>query len=98
VDLSRKRFLDHGQGGTSNAAGQPAVTGFGEFFVDQLRVGHVERWKDEMGTPIQAGLYAPTTVNTWLAILRVVMKAAVREFDLPKLATEGDRNFDTSGT
>ena len=33
-----------------------------------------------MGTLIQAGVYAPTTVNTWLAILRVVMKAAVREF------------------
>lgn len=58
-------------GGTSDAAGEPAVTGFGEFFVDQLRVGHVERWKDETGTLIQVRLYAPTTVNTWLAILRV---------------------------
>jgi integrase len=49
-----------------------------------------------MGVLISAGLCSPNTVNSWLAALRVVMKAAVREFDLPKLATEGVTNFDAS--
>lgn len=40
--------------------------------------------------------FGPSRNNSWLAVLRVVMKAAVREFDLPKLCTEGVTNFDAS--
>jgi integrase len=35
-------------------------------------------------------------VNGWLAILRVIMKAAKRKFSLVHLATEGVTNFDVS--
>ena len=45
---------------------------------------------------IKAGHYAPTTANGWLSILRVIMRAAKRTFDLPRLATEDVTDFDTS--
>ena len=49
-----------------------------------------------MAPLIAAEDYSPTTVNGWLAILRVIMKAAKRKFSLPHLATEGVENFDLS--
>lgn len=48
------------------------------------------------GADRPAGDYQPTTINGWLAILQVVMKAAKRKFALPHLATEGIRAFDSS--
>jgi hypothetical protein len=45
---------------------------------------------------ITAGDYAPPTVNGWLAVLKVVMKAAKRQLALPTLATEGISSFDES--
>lgn len=45
---------------------------------------------------IEAGDYSPTTLNGWLSVLKVVMKAAKRELSLPHLATEGVTSFDTS--
>jgi integrase len=76
---------------------QPSsVPGFGELFVDQIQSGHVDRWKELMGGLMRAGQYSPNTVNSWLAVLRVVLKAAKRDFELPKLATDGVPNFDAS--
>jgi integrase len=49
-----------------------------------------------MARLIAAGDYSPTTVNGWLAILRVIMKAAKRKFGLAHLATEDVTNFDVS--
>lgn len=49
-----------------------------------------------MGRLVAAGHYAPTTANGWLSILRVVMKAVRREFELPMAATEGVDDFDAS--
>jgi integrase len=45
---------------------------------------------------IEAGDYSPTTLNGWLSVLKVVMKAAKRQFSLSHLATEGVESFDTS--
>jgi len=61
------------------------VSGLGEFFIDKLDVPHVESWREGMGTLVSAGDYSPTTVNGWLAVLRVIMKAAKREFRLAHL-------------
>jgi integrase len=49
-----------------------------------------------MAELIAAGDYSPATVNRWLATLRVIMKAAKREFGLGHLATEGVGSFDLS--
>ena len=73
-----------------------AVEGFGELFVDQIRTSHVEVWKEQVGPLIGERIYAPTTVNGWLSILRVVMKTAALDFELPRVATEGVRDFDES--
>ena len=57
---------------------------------------HVETWKSRVADLIAAGDYAPTTVNGWLSVLRVIMKAAKREHQLTHLATEHIDNFDVS--
>ena len=77
-------------------AGSDNVPGFGEMFVDQMQVVHVLNWKTGIARLIAAGSYSPTTANGWLAILRVIAKAAKRELALPIDATEGVTYFDTS--
>lgn len=77
-------------------AGTREVPGFGEMFLDQIRVVHVEEWRAGIGTLITRGEYAPTTANGWLHIFRHIMKCAVREFELARNPTEGVRAFDTS--
>lgn len=72
------------------------VSGFGEIFIHKLHVTHVERWRADMSELIAAGDYAPTTLNGWLAILRVILKAAKRDFGLDHVATVGIEDFDTS--
>ncbi len=88
--------LEHLIAGTEGNKSGRFVPGFGEFFIDKLDVPHVEAWREGMGTLIRGGDYSPTTVNGWLAVLRVIMKAAKREFRLAYLATEDVKNFDTS--
>ncbi|HSC86453.1 MAG TPA: hypothetical protein VLC09_04255 [Polyangiaceae bacterium] len=53
-----------------------SVPGFGYFVLDEIRGVHIEKWKDGMARLIDAGAYSPTTINSWLSILRVVSKAA----------------------
>jgi integrase len=91
-----KCTLEHLVDGIRDSDGRVAVRGFGEIYLDRIRVGHVEEWKADVGKLLQAGRYAPTTANSWLAILRTIMKAAKREFELPRLATEGVADFDLS--
>lgn len=93
--LRWKHTLEHLIGGTFHEDGKLAVLGFGELFVDEIRASHIEAWKTGIGKLIRAGRYSPNTVNSWLSVLRVVMKEGKRDFDLPGLATEGVKNFDT---
>jgi integrase len=72
------------------------VRGFGEMYIDRIAIAHVEEWKEQVAALIAAGDYAPTTANGWLAILRVIVKAAKRRHKLPILATEGVTGFDES--
>jgi integrase len=88
--------LEHLIGGISDDDGVLVVPGFGELFVDQIRASHVEAWKVGAGRLIQAKRYAPTSANSWLAILRTILKRAKRDFDLTHVATEGVKDFDTS--
>ena len=77
-------------------AGTDTVPGFGEMFVDQIQVAHVLSWKTGIAKLVGASHYSPSTANGWLAILRVITKAAKRELGLPGDATEGVAYFDTS--
>jgi integrase len=88
--------LEHLIAGTTGEKSERFVSGFGEFFLDKLHVSHVEQWKTGIAGLIAAGDYAPTTANSWLSILRVILKAAKREFQLQHLATDGVEDFDTS--
>lgn len=88
--------LLHLIGGTDGEKSKKHVDGFGDFFVDRIRVDHVEAWKAGVAELIASGDYAPTTANGWLAVLVVIMKAAKRKFRLRFLATEDVTAFDTS--
>ena len=72
------------------------VTDFGDFYLDKLRASDLEVWRRRQAERVAAGEYAPATVNGWLAILRVILKAAKRQLGLELDATEGVRFLDTS--
>lgn len=91
-----KDVLEHLIGGTTGKASRKFVAGFGDYFLDRICTEHVERWKAEFADLIAAGDYSPTTWNGWLAILKVILKAAKRQFRLPELATDGVTPYDTS--
>jgi integrase len=96
---SRERWrhtLEHLIGGTEGEESGLYVEGFGDFFVDKIGASHVEAWKVQLAKLIAAEDYAPTTVNGWLSVLRVILKAAKYRFRLPELVTEGVSNFDVS--
>jgi integrase len=88
--------LEHLIAGTTGPTSGQYVPGFGDYFVDKIETRDVERWKEGMAALVAAGDYAPTSVNTWLSVLSVVMKAAKRTFDLPTIVTDGVRFLDTS--
>ena len=83
--------------GTKDAAGRLLVRGFGEFFVDEIRTMHIEKWKAQVTTKLlDAGVYAPTTANGWLDVLKGILKAAKRDLELPRNPAEDVEAFDTS--
>jgi integrase len=88
--------LEHLIGGTTGARSGMVVAGFGDFFVDKIETRDVERWKEQLAGLVAAGDYAPTTINTWINVVRVIMKAAKRAFDLPTVVTDGVRCLDTT--
>jgi integrase len=82
--------LRHLIGGTEN------VKGFGEMFIDQIRPAHIEEWKLGVARLINEERYRPATTNGWLAILRVILKAAKVKRLVKYDPSEGIRAFDTS--
>lgn len=75
-------------------AGTKGVSGFGDFYMDEIRVTHVEEWKAEMAKLVATGKYEPTTVNGWIGILFVILRRAQAEFDLKHDATKGVKLLD----
>lgn len=69
---------------------------FKSFYVDALRRADVEQWKASVGRMIRAGEYSPNTANGWLAVLRVIITAAVAEFELERNPMLGVTPFDAS--
>ena len=72
------------------------IPAFGEFFVDQLGYADIEAWQTEMAKLVQQDQLSPHTVNDWIAVLRVIVSAFVREFRLAENPIDGIRNLDTS--
>lgn len=69
---------------------------FGEFYIDAIGTEDIEAWLTKVGERVKAGEYSPHTVNSWMAMLRVIMNSAVKEYHLernPIMAVEG---IDTS--
>jgi integrase len=75
---------------------QRLIEAFGDHYLDRLHVSHVEAWREAQAVRVAKGELSPTTVNGYLAILRVVMKAARRKFQLVHDAMDGVENLDTS--
>jgi integrase len=88
--------LEHLIGGTTGPISGKHVTGFGDYFVDKIEPRDIEKWKEQLAELVEAGDYAPTSVNTWMSVLRVIMKAAKRTFDLSTVVTDGVTYLDTS--
>jgi site-specific recombinase XerC len=69
---------------------------FGPLILDQLRHADVAAWRVRMAEQINAGTYSPHTINGHLNVMRVILKAAVMQLELPRNPMDGIRNFDTS--
>jgi integrase len=69
---------------------------FGPTLMDTIRHADVARWRVRMAEKIQDGTYSPHTVNTWLNVMRVILKAAVMQLELARNPMDGIKNFDTS--
>lgn len=88
--------LKHLIAGTTGKKSGKHVPGFGEIFIDRLVETHVQEWQAGIYELIAAGDYSPLTPDGWLRDLRVILKAAKREFRLRHLATENIPPFDAS--
>jgi len=69
---------------------------FGTLLLDQIRHAEIVRWRVRMAEKINDGTYSPFTVNTWLTVMRVIVKAAAVQFELPRNPMDGIKNFDVS--
>ena len=67
-----------------------------ELFIEKMRPRDFSDWRDECARHIDEGKYAPVTMNTDLAVLRVIMTAAKVELGLAANPAEGLVPFDTS--
>jgi integrase len=70
------------------------VPAFGDYYMDEIRVAHVESWKTEMAKLVAGDKYAPTTINGWIDILFVILRRAQSELDLEHDATKGVKRLD----
>lgn len=91
-----KHTLKHLIGGTQASDEGAFVPGFGELALDEIRVTHIERWREGIAGLVGEGAYSPRTANGWMSILRVILKAAARELELPRALHEQVRDFDVS--
>lgn len=65
------------------------VPELGDMWFDMITRADLESWRLDCARKVKQGKMAPTTVNTHLAILRVIMKAATAELDLPRNPCDG---------
>lgn len=68
---------------------------FGPFPVDAITKLEIESWKTRISKRISAGKISPRTANGWLSILRVILRTAVVDYDLPRDPTLRVQDFST---
>jgi integrase len=61
------------------------VPAFGRLRLDELRRSHVQAWLDQQAELVQTGKAKPSTVNTRLALLKTILRAACSDHSLPPL-------------
>jgi hypothetical protein len=77
------------------------IKGLGDIFVDKLTRADIEAWRDSWEPRINAGEYSPTTVNDWIAVLRVITKEIKADYnlvvdpcaDVEDVSTKGHRTY-----
>lgn len=77
------------------------IKGLGDIFVAKLTRADIEAWRDSWEPRINAGKKSPTTVNDWIAVLRVITKKMKADYGLPNdpcadvedVSTKGHRTF-----
>lgn len=67
---------------------------FGEFFVDKITTADIEAWKARVSPTKTA--YAPATLNSVMAVLRVILGCAAEEFQIRDPISKV-KPFDTRG-
>jgi site-specific recombinase XerC len=67
---------------TDDEIPEEGIKGIGDIFVDKLARQDIEAWRDSWQPRINSGEYAPTTVNDWIGVLRVIAKAMKAKFGL----------------
>jgi hypothetical protein len=79
-----------------NALTHLIASPFGEMYVEKIRARDIEGWKGEVAVKVNAQQYAPSTFNTWLGLLKVVLEHAKRELELPQNAARDVQPLDLS--
>jgi len=79
-----------------NALKHLIASRMGEMYVEMIRPRDVEAWKVETAARVNTGEYAPTTFNTWLSVLKVVLEHAKRDLELPQNAARDVMPLDIS--
>ena len=77
------------------------ILGLGDIFVDKLTQADIEAWRDSWEPRINAGKKSPTTVNDWIAVLRVITKKMTADYGLASdpcanvegVSTKGHRTY-----
>jgi integrase len=72
------------------------IPAFGQLAFGELGRLHIEAWRTQQGERIRAGRLSPTSGNTQLAVLRVIVNTAVDELELERNPMVGVKPFDTS--
>jgi integrase len=84
--------------GTVIEPAKPARLGlkWGDYFMDQFtRLGLID-WRTELGAKINAGVYTPSTVNTEMAVMKVILKTYYEDRELEGEPWTALKPFDTS--
>jgi integrase len=77
------------------------IHGLGDIFVDKLTRSDIEAWRDSWEPRVNDRTYAPTTVNEWIAVLRVITKKMKADHellvdpctDVEDVSTKGHRTY-----
>jgi integrase len=72
------------------------ASNLGDLYVDEIRTSDCMAWRSAQAAKVDAGTYAPTTVNTWLSVLKVAMKHVKLDFDLPANVAKDVPPLDTT--